>query len=47
MSSSNEHNQTVEREVIGTYGFYSYYFQVTIEIKSVPVILLLHLEAKC
>ena len=25
MSTSNEHNQTVQREVIGTHGFYSYY----------------------
>ena len=46
MSSSNEHNQTVEREVIGTHGFYSYYLQVTIELESVPVVLLLYLEVK-
>ena len=47
MSPWNEHNQTVEREVIGTHGFYSYYLQVTIELESVTVILFLHLEVKC
>ena len=47
MSPSNELNQTVEQEVIGTHGFYSYYLQVTIELESVSVILVLYLEVKC
>ena len=44
VSPLNEHNP---REVIRTHGFYSHYLQVTIELESVPVILLLHLEFKC
>ena len=31
-SVSNKHNQTVQQEVKGTLGFFSYYLQVTMEV---------------